>query len=624
MALGRDRAGVPLGIQRAQIASPGQLACAMFLGMDRVGGLFDFPEQDSPKWLPYALLLSITFALYGMTVYFQFVSDDGMYVTENYRAHGFTWEHLKELWTYPYLGHYAPMHNSVLALLYSLSGHNPFGFHVGQLLLHAACVCLLYFVLGRMEARRVALLASLIFAVHPTNIETVAWVSETKSTLAFLFFLLSLLFFIRQREGGGWRDGVVCVVFLILSLLSKINTVVAPAIFLLYDYRQTGSLRGLKWRTHAVYFLLGVLATAMHLMAYHQSANGLESAYFVSPWVHLLNFPFYILFYLQMALVPYPVSFAHSFRLYLGWSWETGAGWLGLMALLWVLYRSSRQMQFWVLWFLIFLGPVLQLIPNPVWVADRYLYVPLVGSSVLLSELFFRIKDRLERGWPRWGCEAAMTGVLVAYGGYTVEHLPVWRSDLAIWQDAIRWCEGSAFCQYNYGESLLGEWRLQQGGDELVKAVQTEPAPMYLTALGDALTFSARDYPAAIGMYQDALRRSAGMSKPAIADIYARLARAYIRAGAFEDARRAMQEAWNRDRSNPRLWVVNGFLEWRLGNLDAARSSLQRLLDMTEQGSEVAGLLTFYWGDAADVGNLLAELRGLGPRLAGSSTPRAE
>src|SRR5689334_11657534 len=130
----------------------------MFLGMDRPGGFFEFPQHSRQNWLPYALLLSITLALYGATIYFQFVSDDGMYVTENYRAHGFTWGHLKELWTYPYLGHYAPIHNSVLALLYSLSGQNPFGFHVGQLLLHAACVCLLYFVLGRMETGRVALL----------------------------------------------------------------------------------------------------------------------------------------------------------------------------------------------------------------------------------------------------------------------------------------------------------------------------------------------------------------------------------------------------------------------------------------------------------------------------------
>src|SRR3989338_4058011 len=174
--------------------------------MDRRTSLLDFPERavSWQKLLPYVVLLSVTLALYGSTVYFNFVWDDGYYIGKNYRVQGLSLDHLRAIWTQSFMGHFAPMHLTTLAILHSLSGMEPFGYHLGQVLLHSACVGLLYVALCQMESPRIAFVTSLLFAVYPPNIETVAWVSETKSTLAFLFFLLSLLFFLRLLEHGGW------------------------------------------------------------------------------------------------------------------------------------------------------------------------------------------------------------------------------------------------------------------------------------------------------------------------------------------------------------------------------------------------------------------------------------
>ena len=141
--------------------------------------VLDFPERlnSRSRFLPYALLLSIAFALYGPSLYYELVWDDFYYVNTNYRIQGLTEPQLKAVWTATYLGHYAPVHHTFLALLYQIAGTDPFVYHLAQLLLHAACVLLLYRILARIESPRIALLASLLYSVHPTAVETVAWVS---------------------------------------------------------------------------------------------------------------------------------------------------------------------------------------------------------------------------------------------------------------------------------------------------------------------------------------------------------------------------------------------------------------------------------------------------------------
>jgi hypothetical protein len=387
--------------------------------------LLDFSERLNSwrRLLPYALLLSITVALYGPSLYYDFVWDDWYYIATNYRIQGLTLVQLKAVWTGNYLGHYAPIHHTFLALLYQWADTEPFGYHLGQLLLHAACLCLLYRLLARIESARIALLASLLFAVHPTNVETVAWVSETKSTLAFLFFLLSFWAFLRLRERGGWGQGVWCALFLVLSILAKINTVVAPAIFLLWDYRQRRSFDPKTIACLACFFLISAIMTGVHLLSFIGSPWIDRSAYYGGLGVHVMNLPLFIFFYLQMAMVPHPLSAWYVFPVSLDFSGSLAALWAALLALTGFLLRSNRGVQFWGLWFLVFLAPVLQIIPFGIWVADRYLYIPAIGLFVLASQFFFQLMDRWGRVWHRWSWEAAMGLILLVFAWRTTDRL---------------------------------------------------------------------------------------------------------------------------------------------------------------------------------------------------------
>ena len=578
--------------------------------------LFDFPErQTTPtrrfaSWqrlLPYALLLIVTLTLYGPALYFDFVWDDDYFIRTNYRIQGLSLPRQQAVWTNGYLGHYAPIHHTALAVLYTVSGLNPFGYHLGQLLLHAACVCLLFFLLCRMESPRIALLASLLFSVYPPNIETVAWISETKSTLAFLFFLFSLLFFLRLRERGRWRDGVFCGLFLVLSLLSKINTVVAPAIFLLWDYKQGVLFTRKSLASLAAFFLISAAFVGIHLSSFYASGQVFEgSTYYGGFGVHLMNLPLFVLFYVQMVVFPHPLSAWHMFVVYQTWNWIVAMCWIGMLGLLAFLYRSSRTVQFWGLWLLIFLAPVLQFFPFGIWVADRYLYIPAVGAFVLASKGFFGVADRLTLAWQKVGWEMAMGTVLLLFAWQTHHHLPAWRNNVTLWEATTPTCNTSAYCHAGLGSSLLRAGQIERGVKELIHSVQLRPDPRFLIRLGDAYTLALKDYRQALIAYNMA-REQGG--REINAAFYSKLARLHIMTENWEEARQAIRAGMEADDRDPSLLVVNGFLEWRQGNLDAARRSLSIALVITGQTSQPAELITNYWGDAADAGKLLADLR---------------
>ena len=426
--------------------------------MDHSSSLFGFPEKLKgwQGFLPYALLASVTFAVYGATLYYDFQWDDAFYVVDNIRIRGLSLPFLEIIWTNPYVGHYAPIHQTVLAVLYYFSELEPFGYHLAQLFLHAACLGLLFLTLKELESARIALIATLLLAVHPTNIENVAWISETKSTLAFLFFLLSFWFFRRLRERGRLSDGILCGLFLILSLLSKINTVVAPAIFLLYDYRQALPFNRKQIASLAGFFLIAVTFVVIHMTSFFWgdsplAQNSLGGTYYGGLGVHLMNIPFFLWFYIRMVFFPHPLTTWHMFPIHEQIDWMVVGAWMAVLGACLLLLRRDRNTQFWCVWFVVFLAPVLQIIPNLTWVAERYLYIPSIGIFVLVGRLFVRVWERLPRIWLRWSWEFAMVSVLLILAWRTGVRLPTFQNNVTLWEDTVQSCQTSAPCHAGLG-----------------------------------------------------------------------------------------------------------------------------------------------------------------------------
>ena len=211
-------------------------------------------RERRARFLVCVLLVSGTFAVYSQAWSFSFINvDDPAYGSQNPHVHaGLSLESLR--WS---LGihdcNWIPLTWLSLMLDSNISGTSPAGYHVTNVVLHAANAVLLFLALAVATgyAVRSAFVAAL-FALHPLHVESVAWVAERKDVLSIFFGLMSLWAYVRYTQvGKAWRY-VGSLLLFACSLLSKPTLVTLPFVFLLLDYWPLGRLKPVAERSAAL------------------------------------------------------------------------------------------------------------------------------------------------------------------------------------------------------------------------------------------------------------------------------------------------------------------------------------------------------------------------------------
>ncbi|MFZ5563675.1 MAG: tetratricopeptide repeat protein [Thermodesulfobacteriota bacterium] len=234
------------------------------------------------------LLLAMVAVVYLPSTRNSFVWDDDYYITHNMTLSGVSG--LRRIWLEPgATPQYYPLVFTSFWLEYHLFGLNPAVFHTTNILLHAANALLAWLVLSRLRIPW-AWVAAAIFAIHPVNVESVAWVSERKNVLSGFFVLLSLLFLIdalipsgRETRTGKrllkpWLPGVAAFLFFVPALLSKSVTSMMPVVFLLLAWWKTPETWFRKALALAPFFIAGG-AAGLHTVVMekaHVGAHGVE------------------------------------------------------------------------------------------------------------------------------------------------------------------------------------------------------------------------------------------------------------------------------------------------------------------------------------------------------------
>jgi tetratricopeptide (TPR) repeat protein len=432
-----------------------------------------------------ALAVSIVTALFFVPgLRGEFLSwDDWNNFTLNPHYRGLSGNNLAWMFTTFHMGHYQPLTWLTLGLDYELWGMNPVGYHATSLLLHALAAGLLCVVLQRLFASEpAAAIGALFWSIHPLRVESVSWITERRDVLCGVFFLLSVLAYLRmarEREGGGrWgRWLALSVAAYAASLLSKSLGIMLPLALLVLDAVVLNRFAPGKRRAALVeklpYLACAVAVFVVTLFAM-KSIGQVRTA--AAPLERAAQASFGTFFYLWKTLVPvklsplYPVE--HGI--------DPGEARfvvamiaLPLATVGLALLARKRPAPFaaWVAYGLL-AGPVLGAIVRGAQIAaDRYTYLAVLPWSLLLAGA---IRGPLggPAARPTLGVAAA---VLLALGTLTAFQTRAWHSSLELWDQAVRSGWGGAVAYTNRGAERFRKGDLDGAMVDTDEAIRLDP-----------------------------------------------------------------------------------------------------------------------------------------------------
>jgi hypothetical protein len=404
------------------------------------------------------LLVILVFALYSPATRFQFLQyDDRIYVTENEHVlKGLSVSSVKWAFSSVYY-FYHPVTWLSLMSDSEIYGPKAAGFHLTNLLIHCCNVVLLFTALQRMTGNmwKSAFVAGL-FACHPINVESVAWISERKGLLAGLFFMLSLHCYCSYTTRPSLLRYLLTMAAFVAGLLSKPSLVVLPALLMVLDYwplrryevaRSAGDAPAPTNRRFLKFAVLcaekipllacGAFITILTVVAEREAGALGASADFPLP-MRLENSFVCLALYLQKLVWPLDLS---AFYPHPGW-WPAGAvvrsaAVLGTVCLLFcvVWRRKGAACCCGFAWLILLLIPCLGVVQVGLHcMADRYAYLPMVGLGIAAS--FGTPWERIGR-LPRCVLILGLLCCLGAFSGLSRRQLWTWRSDIDVFQNAL-------------------------------------------------------------------------------------------------------------------------------------------------------------------------------------------
>jgi tetratricopeptide (TPR) repeat protein len=454
---------------------------------------------------PLAIAL-ITVAVFWPALGHQFVDwDDPMNLVDNLEFRGLGWQNLRWMFTTTLAGHWIPVTWISFGVDYRLWGMNPLGYHLTNVLLHAASAVVFYFVAlrllrvatgaGERVLRLGALAAALFFAIHPLRVESVAWATERRDVLSGLWFLLTILTYLKAvgSDGArrrGWLAGSVACFG--LAAMSKAIVMTLPVVLIVLDVYPLRRLpaRWREWTARAARSVWGekapyvAVSIVTGVVAQHaiRSYGDMIAALPLENRVAVALYG--LAFYVWKTFIP--ILIAPMYQLladqgpYDGPMLASAAGVIGLTAVLvWLRRQWPAGLAVWIS-YVVLVAPVSGIIQSgPQLVAARYSYLPGLGLALLVGGAVGRLgRWAVERPRSRRWALAGLAVVVVGYAGLAVlswRLVWVWRDSETLWVYAVSLEPTSPLAHGNLGFAYLNRGRLPEAERETRVALRLAP-----------------------------------------------------------------------------------------------------------------------------------------------------
>lgn len=463
-----------------------------------------------------ALLLSMaTLAVYFNVRNYGFVSyDDFSYITGNGNIKGgLTWESAKWAFSTMYFTYWHPLTWLSYLIDVNLFGFNPYGYHVENVCFHVVNSIMLYIFLTGVTGRRAeSAVVAAMFALHPINVESVAWVSERKNVLSTFFWLASMAAYAGYVKTPALAGYLAALLLFALGLMAKPMLVTLPFTLLLLDYWPLGRLsktpaggdllegkggsvaKALYLAAEKVpFFFLSLLSCLITLKG--QMQWGAVTSLEVLPMKYRLfnvfeSYAGYLskLFWPSRLAVIYPYVVRSDF-----FPAATYAAMLITITISAFIARKSRPylLMGW-LWFLVTLLPVIQIVQvGSVPTADRFLYVSSVGIMIAVVWYLSDTVGRAGSGKKFLAPAAALC--LATLSVLSFNQTKYWQNSLVLYKHASESVPGNYVALDNYGVELLKIKRVDDAIEKFSLALNYMPtSPLIKNNLLVALTIKVK------------------------------------------------------------------------------------------------------------------------------------
>ncbi|RNC63780.1 hypothetical protein D7D25_14815 [Proteiniphilum sp. X52] len=395
----------------------------------------------------YFIILGIS----ALAIYYPILSnqlldfwDDQWVVMNQYTEGGFTFQNIWRILTEFYHGQYAPFNEYLYLILYSVAGYNPFVFHLASLILHIINTCLVFLVIeklltlsGKIDIKiipPVSLITSLIFCVHPFNVESVAWMSASKVLVYALFYLLATYTFLRYMETAKARFYIYTLLLYVLSFLGKEQAVVFPVWMLLIYWLLNRKLSDRKaWMATLPFFVLSIIFGIVTIYSQYTDGGGFLAGHDNYPvWQRIVYASYAYLEYLFKIIFPFKLSYLYPFPSAIGdplpnWLLVYPAIILVIAVSLWTFIRQW-PMAFGFLFFTIHIALALHIIPLSRFaiVADRYAYVAVIGIGFILAYYGVILYNRIRKKSLKLLTVILFTSYILYLGFYAHKRTYTW------------------------------------------------------------------------------------------------------------------------------------------------------------------------------------------------------
>jgi len=565
--------------------------------------LFQSPAQ---RTILFCLLLAVVvLVVYNPVIHNGFIYDDEGYITGNPQVRaGLTWPTVKWAFTTYQQANWHPLTWLSHALDYELFGLHSAGHHYVNVLLHAVNVVLLFLLLESATGFRWrSLMVAVLFALHPINVESVAWAAERKNVLSMMFFLLALYAYVWYVRRPGLRRYAAVACFFALALLAKPQVITLPFLLLLWDYwplgrmgapaetaqgRNAPKLSSAWLVLEKVPLLLLSAASALVTMKAQKAGGALQAFSRYSLLLRLETAAVSYARYLGKALWPSKLvaMYPHPNKLYPAWQAGAAVVLLLLITALVLRARGQRYLAVGWFWFLGCLVPMIGLVQVGLQaMADRYAYIPFIGLFLMIVWL---LADgaKARQISVRWLAIPAVS-CLLALGILTCRQVGYWHDTESFWVRTLALTEDNYVAQVNLGDFLLNQGRTEEAGAHFRAALAIKPDGLNANLDLGAYEDSRGDLPAAIERYQMVARRAADADMRATA--YSSLGFAYRAMGQPMKAKQCFETALQLAPDSARAMAGLGLLAQQNGDL--AEAIRQYARGIAAQPTDVGYLL---------------------------------